>query len=60
MKKIEMGVYYKTANGMVKTIGKAIDARDNTTMIIYATLVERGYVDKTMVLPEEQFAEMLD
>jgi hypothetical protein len=29
-------------------------------MIIYATLVERGYVDKTMVMPEEQFAEMLD
>jgi hypothetical protein len=71
MKKIEMGVYYNideakvncsdnAFKGIVKTIGKAIDAFDGTTMIIYSTLKDRGYVDKTFVMSEKKFAEMLD
>jgi hypothetical protein len=59
MKKIEMGVYYDTNNGMVKTIGKAADTRDGTAMIIYCRIGENGYAGDTLVMPERDFKEMI-
>ena len=58
MKKIDMGCYYFSDKGLVRTVARAIDVETSKSMIIFVNIESGGCVSQPLLLSEEKFAKI--
>ncbi len=56
MKKIDMGCYYSSDRGLVRTVTKALDEKTKKVMIVFVKIEAGGCASFPCITSEEEFA----
>jgi hypothetical protein len=56
MKKIDMGCYYFSDKGLVRTVARATDVETKKSMIMFVNIESGGCASQPLLISEERFA----